>query len=228
MCEPQHSIIQYPDHDPDSGEYREPLIRAAPISKIADWCKKVWGWLHFSKLGSGHSESLTMSPEAHNMLPRPAYYEGLWWDRTVRLDHGGRMDYGPMALDAAEQYCRSVVTGNLSMLRRFLETSIRKSNDPMAYVNHTIAYLLVPSARDKRRAEATACSIRLIKLLEQRSLSKSAPEPYPGHASALDTELNRLVKIVMGWTRHRELLTDAWSGDSSLWTPKPGLMLGKA
>lgn len=133
MCEPTHSIVQFPDED-DGGNPTEPRIDALPtLAQKEGWWtwakKKIGRFFHLSKLGNGHSETLTLiTPLTHSFLPIDTKYEALWWDRTVHLDgtfHGPDFNQS-FALECATDYANRVSIGNLTLLRQFIEGSMKK------------------------------------------------------------------------------------------------------
>lgn len=152
-----------------------------------------------------------MSPIAHNMLPEPTYYEGFWWDRTVKLDgvrpfKGRDYDYG-LALECAGEYSNRVVTGNLSTLRRFLETSMRRSDRPELYLMSVTDHLIKKEKKDDFRKKLKYLDAYVIRNWSRlHEIAKS--------------NLDKAVKIVLGVTRKRDYLCSAWADDDSLWTPK--------
>lgn len=200
MCEPNHSIVQYPDRDPDSGNPTEEKIES--ITPKDGWFKKILGWFHLSRLGSGHSRAIA-SVRHEAMLPVPFLYEAKWWDRTVHVDgmKARRREVADEALDCATEYSRRVVIGNLSMLRRFLEISLKKSDIPGAYVHQFVHALCVKDKKD--------------------DLVKRLRLVCPRWDKSWDSmqNLDGIIKVLLGFTRHRENLCDAWADDDSLWLP---------
>lgn len=134
MCEPNHSIVQYPDQD-DRGNPTSTMIDAIPSNGdgFFTWAKKkIKSWFHFSKLGKGHSEAMsTLSAWARQRLPEDTKYEAAWWARTVRLDgryNGGHEFDAAEAFNAAHEYAHRVSLGNMTLLRQFLQGSIQKTD----------------------------------------------------------------------------------------------------
>lgn len=206
ICEPSHSIVQFPENDPDSGNNVRDRIDASSASKLGEWIKWIKGWFHCSALGAGHSELLRMMPAAHRLLPTPTYYEGHWWDRVVKID--GHRPFGGHQLDikvadeVATEYGNRVVNGNLSMLRRFLEMSMRKSERPGMYVKTVCERLIVPKHRDDVWKNLKRFSNDLGIFRDKTTQN-----------------LEKVIKVILGATRKREWLCSAWADDSSLWTP---------
>jgi hypothetical protein len=214
MCEPTHSIVQYPDQDPDSGNSTGGIIESI-TSKVDSWVKRVKGWFHISKLGRGHSGVIDASARqlelAERILPRPTFYESFWWDRTVKFDgfHSfeGREYDKDLALDAATEYSKKVVIGDLGLLRRFLEVSMVNSDHPQLYVDAVLQYLVKREKRDE-----------VVNRLKQINYIKRIPNRLM--AVKLDNLVDgRVIKIILGVTRKRDWLIAAWADDDRLWTP---------
>lgn len=213
MCEPNHSIVQFPNED-DWGTPTESRLGAAVDNGVLGWCKKIGRWLHLSKMGKGHSEALGITPSwsSTSTLPDATFYEVEWWIRKVNLDGSFRtsmLSHTPEywdsrrqiqqdAKDAAVKYAQAVSIGNLTTLRRFLETSIKKSSYASKYFQ-CFELMLTANGRD---------------LFAKRfnDLRKSL-----GHVR--DKNLDKYIKMTLGFTRKRHLLVPEWSDDSRLWTP---------
>jgi hypothetical protein len=209
MCEPTHSIIQYPPDDPDSGNPVDQKIEAAVDPKWRSWLKRVKGWFHMSKLGSGHSEAI--STRGFELLPKPTFYEGYWWNRTVKLDgifrkFEGREYDQRLALEAATDYSHRVVIGNLGMLRRFLETSMRNSEFPYRYVEEFLQRMVTSHVRDK-------LSKNIIKISNGTRSSR-----LYSLNDAIKQNLDSVIKVVLGATRQRNWLCPEWADDQLLWS----------
>lgn len=163
MCEPTHSIVQYPPDD-DQGNPTEGRL-AKGLKKLMGIVKKIGGWFHLSKFGYGHHEAQDWAAIDHHVLPPHTKFEGDWTTRTVAFDGsylgtsrpGWFSDDGllkraevreselkaheaatkmsaDMALEAATAYSRIVVLDSLSSLRRFLQTSLEQTDRPGAYL----------------------------------------------------------------------------------------------
>lgn len=206
MCEPYHSIVQYPErdeHDNDQG----PKISGLG-ARALDFMKKVKSWFHFSKMGSGHSEAIRANRVTDLWLPPDTRYEVAWWNRTVKRDgayHGHGFD-AVEALECAEQYAKSVSIGDLGQLRRFLSVSLVKTERPHSYVEQ-FRQILNPQGRraldDKMKwigfDEGVGYRWRLLVISDQVR--------------------ERIVKSLVGLTRKRHLLVPEWADDKTLWTP---------
>jgi len=142
MCEPTHSIVQFPNND-DQGNSTEPRVRSK-LGKIAEWGKKIRDWFHFSTMGAGHSANLELVGAQEILLPSSTQYEALWWNRTVHIDgrYRGKEFDKEIAGNAAHSYAKEVSIGNLTKLRMFLETSMRKSERPGMYINAFLTQML--------------------------------------------------------------------------------------
>lgn len=110
MCEPYHSIVQYPERDKDDNDHGPKITglgqRQSLGSKALDFMKKIKSWFHFSKMGSGHSEAIRANRTTELWLPPDTRYEVAWWNRSVKRD--GK--YTGHEFDAAEALnsCRAV------------------------------------------------------------------------------------------------------------------------
>jgi len=206
MCEPHHSITQFPPDD-QGGEITESRLQWG-LRGIYDWIKKIGRFFHISKLGSGHSESLEWANTKHLILPRETRYECNWWDRTVHLDgyFKGEEVYREEALECAEGYSRRVSIGDLGQLRRFLEVSMRKSQRAVSYIQTFIDMLVVRPAKD--------AIVRGLDRIINCSIGRSSFRCVEHRVSA---RLDSVIKYLMGLTRRREVLHPAWADDASLW-----------
>ena len=85
MCEPAHSIIQYPTRNPrddDSfggGNSAMPIpmdrrLQAGLGPQIMEIGRKIGEWFHFSKIGNGHTEAIQLSGRASLLLPAHTKY----------------------------------------------------------------------------------------------------------------------------------------------------------
>lgn len=215
MCEPNHSIVQYPE-DRGDGNPTMTMLEPSIGKKILELGKKFWKWLHFSKLGTGHSEAIRALGSFSSLIPQEVRYEAQWWDRTVKLDglwHGEAFDREP-ALAAATDYAKVVSIGSLTALRQFLDVSLRKTERIYLYTMYFLEQLLNQKGRDlaNRKLKTTNINVCLIRGSLGRQLGGS--------------QLESLIKVILGMTRRRDLLNDAWADDSSLWTPgQPGLLV---
>lgn len=202
MCEPYHSIVQYPSQD-DLGNPTESRLRAS--NKFLDWGKKILDWFHFSKLGSGHSEATGFGYQQLRQLPDPTSYEAHWWNRTVHLDGEFRgVDFNRKdAIECAEEYARRTSIGNLSILRRFLEGSLRATRRMAMYEERLVSGMLNHAGRDL-----------IVGRLRQF-------ERDHGHDQFrwAGSVKNQYIKLLMGFTRKRDLLVPEWADDNTLWTP---------
>jgi len=206
MCEPSHSIVQYPSQD-DGGSPTAPLMDAIEKCQPEGWFarlkKRIGGWFHFSKMGYGHSEALLLTPESRRRLPTENRYEAWWWVRKVALD--GQFfgpDYEKVdALECATAYAHKVSVGNLTLWRQFIESSMRLSKRPHSYETAFVDLMLTAKGRDAFKAK----SVRV---------NKSR------------WNLETAIKLILGFSRKRELLVPEWADDTKLWVPSPQLIGG--
>lgn len=225
MCEPSHSIVQFRDEDDDNNPTGPRLdMIGAPIGADSNlWDKmkkKISNWFHFSCPGFGHSETLErMTARMRLKIPQDTKYEAAWWTRSVKLD--GRF-YGinlnmfdcsshreqhieiakAEALVAATTYANKVSIGNMTLLRQFLEISVRKSERPIAYIEQ-FTRMLLTKAKDQ-------FSQKIKRLVGDNIKSR----------------IETVIAIMMSFTRKRNLLVSEWSDDGTIWTPKAKIVLG--
>ncbi len=213
MCEPSHSIIQYPPDDKNDNDQdgmtslsAQSNVRETLIGKLGQWARRVRGWMHLSKMGSGHSETIDVCTSNHVMNRYSdilSLYEAHWWNRQVKRD-GGKAS-SDIQLLAATDYAKAVSIGNLTNLRNFLEQSILKTDRIGGYVNRFRNNFLNLDGRvkfDQRCQEVLKVKPTL--LLDERKLQ------IPKQSIA---------NFVLGFTRKRGLIVPEWADDQSLWTP---------
>jgi hypothetical protein len=211
MCEPNHSITQFPPEDPKGppggNEVTEQRLRFG-LKGLWDYLKKIGGFFHLSRMGSGHSESIEWASTNGWFLPKDTRYEARWWDRTVVLDgrYHGPVEFKDEAVTCATTYAQQVSIGNLTTLRRFLESSLRVTGNIAGYVSHFVQGLIVTKHRD--------LVANKIGSLLQCSYSKATR--FFIERKAKD-KLDSLIKLLLGLTRKREILHPAWADDGSLW-----------
>jgi hypothetical protein len=202
MCEPKHSIVQYPDDYDDSnlpfgGNMDKEIRLKAALGKAFDWARKIGKWFHLSKFGAGHSRATMEHSKNTLYLPTPTLWEGYWWDRTFHLDSWCRTYCENMQQrNAAYAYHEASVMQNMSTFRRFLETSMRNTQHPLgpyAYTEKLLDYMLTSEGQN-------LCWKKLKCFFWSNSHN---PE--------------RLIKITMGFTRKRDLLLPHFADDENLW-----------
>ena len=202
MCEPSHSINQFDDQDgPRAGMLKSHL------QQPESWLKKIWKWLHFSRMGAGHSEAIkaTGYVEGHT-IPDITRYEVHWWNRKVKRDGlyvGSEKAEADDALEAASEYANRVSIGSLQSLRRFLEVSIDKTPNPKQYVK---------AFRDMLTADGL--------LQFEKRLQKFGGVLYLANRDWAEEKLRKIIAATCcGFTRKRGLLIPEWADDTKLWTP---------
>jgi hypothetical protein len=209
MCEPAHSVVQYPDrsdddHDlPFGGMPMEQRLKSTLGEKVVALGKRIKGWFHFSKIGSGHTDAIKLSGKSSLILPEHTRYEGIWWEREFKLDGKFR---GPsidkqLALEVASQYHQESVGNSMSKFRQFFERSILTSTRPHLYVDSFLNRCLNAKGRDEVYK----------KLKRIFGMSVFARR---NHA-----EKKEATSLIMGYTRKRELFLPHWADDDKLWTP---------
>ena len=215
MCEPYHSVVQYPSDFDDSnlpfgGNMDKRARLQSALGKAFSWTKKIGKWFHLSRFGAGHSGATRESGRASLYLPRATLYEGQWWHRQFKLDGWYGRGLDPLALEAAEKYHKSSVMGNMSLFRRFLETSMVKTNHPQGaavYVETMLDYVFTKEGANK--------------LLEKfrRVFGKNVTFARVMNQRSHEQEVEKGIKIVMGFSRKRKLFLPHFSDDDSLWVP---------
>lgn len=203
MCEPTHSIVQFPTQDEQGNPTESRLEASIQAIKFSGIKKdKIGNWVHFSKLGYGHTESMaTMNPESRGMLPPETRYETEWWVRTTKRDgfFNGPLFDKEEALKCAAAYANRVSIGNLTLLRRFLEVTIRKTlHNPSFYV-HAFHGMLNSKGKDE--------------------FDKKIDKVIPTWKKTIKTDVDLVIKLILGFTRKRELLVPEWADDKELWRP---------
>jgi hypothetical protein len=238
MCEPSHSIVQYPAFDPETQDPIKDLVKTAvataqsleiadaPTPEKADAIKSslilpqgvvIDRFINYSRLGSGHSEAIgKLSPRIRCRLPEDVKYEAHWWERSVKLDGrkpGWVNDYGPEeSLSSATVYANRSSIGDMKIFRRFFENSLRHTDRPSSYVEPFLQ-MINGKGRDY--------------------LARSIKRFYSGKTYSLDMTIisalggpqkERMIGLLLKTTRVREYLNDAWA-DGELWLPKPKPLL---
>lgn len=211
MCEPNHSVIQCEDPndgDDDGLTAQGGYSTGRLTSGLTKWTKKIKKWLHLSMMGSGHSETIG----ARNLVPMHHYhrvfslYEGHWWDRTFCRDGGL---YGSSEqFECARDYSHQVCMGDLTQLRRFLETSFSNTDRLWMYVLRFRENFLNADGRkafDKKFKSAFRC-------------------PFSDRA-LYQVDKQRFAKFALGFTRKRHLLVPEWADDDRIWTPNSGKLV---
>jgi hypothetical protein len=189
MCEPAHSIVQYPVDFDDSdlpGQHISPEQR---LSKLGKFIKRVGRFFHLSKLGAGHTFTMSQVPaKIYEYLPPPISYEGVWWNKSFVTD-GNFKHQVPEAIEAAKQYHDIVCMGNMKTFRRFFEASLRKTDHINMYIDVFINYCL----------------------------TRQGKEEVWNRLHRNETVNETVIKIIMGYTRKRGLFVPEWSDDDKFW-----------
>jgi hypothetical protein len=218
MCEPFHSIVQFPhsdDHGP-TGPRIEAGARLAEKSGygVLGWGKRILRWLHFSKMGAGHSETMQQRGLASRFLPTQTNYEVAWWNRVTKLDGGFHVGHSiekDEALECAEVYAKRVSIGDLGQIRRFLEQSLLKSENSGGYLGRFLDGMLNQEGRG-------VISGKLRKILGSENLALSLSR-YD-RLKLVGPPLDGSIKVVLGATRKRGFLVPEWADDDLLWKPQ--------
>jgi hypothetical protein len=217
MCEPTHSIVQYPLNFDDSNlPFGDNISKAdrlkAALGKAVSWGKKLGDWLHFSRLGSGHDGALGMvhGRRLHH-LPTDTRYEGIWWQREFQVDSpvwNHNTSYDHEAFEAAKLYHQRSVMGNMSLFRRFLEQSMLQSDRASSYADLFLLYVLTSKGNTAVRRKLDKV---FGKSLGDYGNCLGSHQPLPIKEKA--------IKVLMGFTRKRDLFVPAWADDDLFWSP---------
>ena len=215
ICEPSHSTVQYPTADPDTGDPVVSKIEAGLGPKIFESGVEITGYIHFSSTGLGHSEAIQAKGLKTLHLPRDTKYETEWWQRVIKLD--GKF-FGPdydkeYALQAATEYAGLSCIGDLKIFRRFLEASLNKSDRPCSYLIRFIENMLNQEGREQIHR-------KLVSVLGGRK-GTHVINSFQKENILFD----EMVRVIMGFTRKRQLLCPEWQDDENLWTPRKELVL---
>jgi hypothetical protein len=206
-----HSIVQFPDQDNDGNPTESKLDQINLADGFWDKLKKkISSWFHFSKLGMGHSMALEhMTARMRQSIPQDTKYEVAWWIRNVKRDglyYGNFRSEADEALQAASTYAHKTSIGNLQLLRQFLEMSMRKSMNPFSYM-YTFERMLNKQGKE------------LYNLKIRKLFGESINRLF--HA---DINFDTAIKLMMGFTRKRQLLVPEWADATELWLPKSNLL----
>lgn len=225
MCEPSHSIVQFPVENLVEAETINVAVQNAvsldvlekdgPLFIIPKGVR-IGSYLNYSRLGFGHSEALGRLPRhVRSRLPRDVKYEVGWWDRSVHLDGPffRRWDAAEIereeSLESATIYAHRSSIGDTKMLRRFLEQTLNTTTRPWAYMSQVFALL-----SSKGRDAFDMMIRRAFRFHKQFSLESTVFD--------LMRELRSrkiVIGIILKLTRTRNYLTTEWADDSKLWLP---------
>ena len=222
MCEPHVSITQFPTNDPESGDPLELRLKAVLGEKVMSWKKRLGSWFHWCRVGSGHSESMELHYGRELRIPEMIKYEAKWWEKDVFFVDGiVPSTYKGLELEAfglAEHYSKEVATKNMSVLRRFIENSMKKSETPFAYAEKLLS-MMTPSGAASARVK-----LRRVFGLGQQTPSSLARWSHDNSNTfdlfkVRNPGLEKAVSCLMGFTRKRDLFLPEWADDQSLWKP---------
>lgn len=100
----------------------------------------------------------------------------------------------------AEQYSKESSTGNLSKLRRFLETSLNRTDNPLQYISR-FCQMLTPKGADIYMKKIDA-------IISKKKFNKRM---------VMRHHLSSVISATLGFTRRRGLLIPCWADDADLW-----------
>ena len=228
MCEPSHSIVQFPTHNPETHDPITSLVRGAMNTakaiQLADSTPEqaeiikssviipqgaiIGNFINYSRMGSGHSESMGKLPEHIRIrLPEDVKYEAQWWERRVKLDSrvpSWVKHYGPAdSLQSAEDYANRASMGDIKIFRRFLETSLKLSDRPSRY-SYYILEILSPKGK-----EALGRALSRFSGGKKVFLSMTLSSLLEGPQKDI------VIGMIMKVTRKRENLIDLWADDKA-------------
>jgi len=211
MCEPYHSVVQYPTNFSDddlfmSGQMDNETRIKSVFGRGADWLKKIKGWFHFSSFGAGHHWAIP--PKAEEYLPKPLLYEGEWWNRKFAFDGYDWPQLSDASVAAAREYHNQSAMGNVCLFRRFLETSMLRSkayHGASTYVTRLIEDVLTTDGVNK--------------LLEKfrRVFGKHAKPGSAMNSQCHPKQVKKGVDVVMGFVRKRVLFLPHFADDAGFW-----------
>lgn len=214
MCEPAHSIVQYPDktdddHDlPQGNMPMDVRIKKTLGERFSEWWgKHIGSWFHFSKVGNGHTSAISLTGKASLILPEHTRYEGLWWERKFILDgrfHGPKSDLAD-AFEAAKKYHETTVMGSMKQFRRFFEQSLCKTDRYASYIVRFVENCLNQKGREQLLKKA------------RQLFGKTAQVECLINRRTSDAKKEQIIKFLMGFTRKRTLFLPHWSDDDKLW-----------
>lgn len=200
MCEPYHSINQFEDHDPES-----PRAALGLMGKIRAVGTKIRSWLHFSKVGAGHSEALAKGLQSVLDNLRGTRWEVGWWDRSVKIDGDYYGELDPVGAEiACGKYANLSSIGHIQIFRRWFEPTLAATNRGNGYIS---AFRSMLTKEGRTQFEAKIRHIGgpgLVRSLTFWSTHELDP---------------RVIKAMLGMTRKRELLVPEWADDDKLWAP---------
>lgn len=249
MCEPTHSIVQISLKDyqfinneltESSNELASQFCLGASGRRTLLYAEKTpdKSYLHLSRMGSGHSETIKLTHGDSAMFPKNAKYEANWWDRTCHLDeapYGGWINADAASVMCSEQnkqrealesflraeslrqaceYAKHVSTGSLVALRNFLTDSLRYTERQYMYLQMFRDKLL----NAKGQKEYDKLFNELVKQFD-RDHKKPLPLQSKRYENVIkgSDKLQAFTKLVIDMTKKREYLNDAWSANE-LWS----------
>jgi len=193
------------------------------------WGVRIGRFLHFSKLGSGHSGALRVdNRNYYEALPAATHYENKWWDR--RLDNNSKDKYIDRfefdggfkgfeqdkqdAIEVAHRYSQSLCTGKIQTFHNFLINSIVQSSSPRLYYDRFVNDVLTPQGKEA-----------VLKNLVNKFANKSLTTSYSRDTLIKDIlgyntpeETKALAAEVMCYAvKDRNLYKPSWAEDNSLW-----------
>lgn len=211
MCEPDHSIVQFPEND-DQGT---PMMDRLGLGKIGGFFKRIGGFLHISRMGYGHSETwenIGLGVQRYAQVPPYCQFETDWVNRHVRWDAQPPRGSDIIPVDAmasAEEYADRVVLGSMASLRQFIAASIKATRQAGDYADRFAGMLTQEGRGLFWRQMGKAKLARWRGTLNSRRNDMQGDQGYD----------DKLTKVICGFTRKRSLLIPVWADNPKVWTP---------
>lgn len=237
MCEPCHSIVQYPDHDDDDRSSGTPTEQRVSKMKLGEWLRKIGQWLHLSKMGEGHTEAVQkMShqselflPAAQLYLPTPTLYEVNWWERTLHIDGAFRGGFNGIGRNGLARYSAENMAARRGV-NQLLEQEAKKA--AQQYANAVSIGSMTALRRFLTTSmEKSVMPWRYIELFKEM-LNAAGQNKFLQKIGSLTMRRGRIetrnaknaTKVMMWFTRKREFLIPEWADDKRLWVPNKSVM----
>jgi len=210
MCEPYHSVVQYPAVNAQGDDVTNLLNAVSGRIRLTQG-QKILDWVHYARSGFGHSETINKVPLADRMLPEATRYEGAWWNREFTIDGGyaGHDFDAERALEAAHFYSKQHALGSVITLQDFLRGALSNSAEPEQYLDLIVEKLVKPSVR----------AVVWDSLKEHLKGDKPNTRHKFNSTFRKHLQFGALLAEALNIAGNRELLVPEWADDDKLWTP---------
>lgn len=246
MCEPAHSIVQFPDpHEFDDDDYASPQAGqtslAMKLRGVLKFTTKIGKWLNFSRLGSGHGGALTkvqtkakselqrhrnQLPDIVEQVASQHFYvapslSDLSLLHTVSYEHDWWQRH--FHLDGEFSNPKLTPDDRADALKSAAEYNKLVCDGNVQkfrlFLERSIAATGKPANYYERFMLALQPKARDV--LEQK-IQLIAKERKPGMfgnsiAGAIKVSLASVVKAIVGMTRKRENMVDCFADDATFW-----------